>query len=139
MLKGKVGRHARFPSEVLKSLKGKPGQGAPWKKQTMPELTQKCSMITKFRQHYSCRSMTSQLRGCALTPRRVVAGEVNGKAGNLNNAMSVIYASRGTPAQLGAHDVLAVFDCDQVCSADFFMQTLPLMARSGDVAMVTPS
>lgn len=60
------------------------------------------------------------------------AGEVNGKAGNVNNAMRVIYKD----AQLSADDVLAIFDCDQVCNADFFVNTLPLMAESGDISMV---
>ena len=63
---------------------------------------------------------------------------MNGKAGNLNNAMKVIYKHRGQDAKLGADDILAIFDCDQVCSREFFMQTLPIMASAGEVAMVRP-
>ena len=73
-----------------------------------------------------------------LTVAMFLPGEVNGKSGNLNNAMKIIYKTRGHEGKLEADDVLAIFDCDQVCNKDFFVQTLPLLAESADVAMVRP-
>ena len=58
---------------------------------------------------------------------------MNGKAGNVNNALATIYRDR--PAD-SLRDVLAIFDCDQVCAPDFFTQALPLLNGAPDVAMV---
>ena len=60
---------------------------------------------------------------------------MNGKAGNVNNAIAIIYRDR--PAD-SLRDVLAIFDCDQVCAPDFFTQSLPLLNGAPDVAMVRP-
>ncbi|KAK9812548.1 hypothetical protein WJX73_008007 [Symbiochloris irregularis] len=68
-----------------------------------------------------------------LSKRRRKRGEVNGKSGNLNNAIEKVYPQQ---AQLSADDLLAIFDCDQVCHPDFFIKALPLMAESGEIAMV---
>jgi cellulose synthase/poly-beta-1,6-N-acetylglucosamine synthase-like glycosyltransferase len=63
----------------------------------------------------------------------VVADEVNGKAGNLNNALSVIFPPGSPPSPT---DVIAVFDCDQVCEPNFFLRTLPHLDESPSVALV---
>ena len=63
-----------------------------------------------------------------------IAGEVNGKAGNLNNLLEQLYPSAGAAP---ATDLVAVFDCDQVCERDFFLQTLPLLKGAPDVALVS--
>ena len=61
------------------------------------------------------------------------AGEVNGKAGNLNNLLEQLYPLASTAPET---DLVAVFDCDQVCERDFFLQTLPLLEGAPDVALV---
>ena len=59
------------------------------------------------------------------------AGEVNGKAANLNAALASIY-QRGVGAKPpGPHEAVAVFDADQVCDRAFFKKTLPLLFEEG--------
>ena len=61
------------------------------------------------------------------------AGEVNGKAANLNAALASIYP-RGVGAKPpGPHEAVAVFDADQVCDRAFFKKTLPLLFEEGGV------
>ncbi|KAK9785110.1 hypothetical protein WJX73_006875 [Symbiochloris irregularis] len=61
------------------------------------------------------------------------SGEVNGKSGNLNNCLSQIYpAGMAIPA----HEVVCIFDADQVANADFFLKTLYLFDGGSDVGMV---
>ncbi|KAK9821120.1 hypothetical protein WJX81_000795 [Elliptochloris bilobata] len=68
-----------------------------------------------------------------LAGRKRPKDEVNGKAGNLNHALRKIHP-RGLTIAPG--EVVAVFDCDQVCDADFFMRTLPLLRESPSIALV---
>ena len=55
-------------------------------------------------------------------------GEINGKAGNLNNAVQKLFP--GSPNDTSPDKVVAIFDCDQICNSQFFMQTLPLLHRN---------
>jgi len=60
-----------------------------------------------------------------LAGRARPAGEVNGKAANLNAALGVLYPPGGRgPAP---HEAVAIFDADQVCDRAFFAKTLPLL------------
>ena len=63
----------------------------------------------------------------------LVADEVNGKAGNLNNALAKLYPPGSPPSH---SQLVAVFDCDQVCERDFFMHTLPLLQDAPRIALV---
>ena len=65
------------------------------------------------------------------------AGEVNGKAANLNAALASIYPPGGPPPS--PHDAVAVFDADQVADRAFFTKTLPLLFESGDDGKVSTS
>lgn len=67
--------------------------------------------------------------------RPSLTGEVNGKAGNLNNTLKNIYTRVD---QITDDDVIAVFDCDQICSYDFFTKSLPKLLESELVALVGP-
>ena len=60
-------------------------------------------------------------------------GEMNGKSANLNNCLSHIY-----PPDLAMppHELVCIFDADQVANADFFLKTLPLFDAGDDVGMV---
>ena len=49
-------------------------------------------------------------------------GEMNGKSGNLNNALSQIYPKEYA---IPGNEVVCVFDADQVAKRDFFLKTLP--------------
>jgi hypothetical protein len=60
-------------------------------------------------------------------------GELNGKAGNLNDALVRLYPP-GTPVP--HTDVVAVFDCDQVADPAFFERTLPRLGDDPRVALV---
>ena len=60
-----------------------------------------------------------------LSGRARPAGEVNGKAANLNAALAAIYPP-GSRAPAPT-DAVAVFDADQVCDRAFFAKTLPLL------------
>ena len=66
------------------------------------------------------------------------ADEVNGKAGNVNNAMSVIYGDRAK-GSLSQRDVLAIFDCDQVGRTHSGMQDIALLPCVHDVALCDPA
>ena len=61
------------------------------------------------------------------------AGELNGKAGNLNDALVRLYPP-GTPVP--HTDVVALFDCDQVADPAFFERTLPRLGDDPRVALV---
>lgn len=54
----------------------------------------------------------------------------------MNNAVATIYKGRAADS---LRDVLAIFDCDQVCAPDFFTQALPLLNGAPEVAMVRPA
>ena len=58
--------------------------------------------------------MWQLLQPCAVAARQRPKGEMNGKSGNLNNAISQIYPE-GVP--IPGNEVLAIFDADQVPSA----------------------
>ena len=60
-------------------------------------------------------------------------GELNGKAANLNHALSLIYPPG---AELGPGDAVAVFDADQAPAPDFFTRALPPLSESDAVALV---
>ena len=62
------------------------------------------------------------------------SAEANGKACNLNHALSVIFGEDGSKAT--ATDSVAVFDADQVAHKAFFTRTLPALAASPDTALV---
>ena len=49
-------------------------------------------------------------------------GEMNGKSGNMNNALSQIYPKEYA---IPGNEVVCVFDADQVAKRDFFLKTLP--------------
>ena len=49
-------------------------------------------------------------------------GEMNGKSGNLNNALAQIYPKEYA---IPGNEVVCVFDADQVAKRDFFLKTLP--------------
>ena len=61
------------------------------------------------------------------------AGEMNGKSANLNNCLAHVY-----PPDLAMppHELVCIFDADQVANADFFLKTLPLFDAGDDVGMV---
>lgn len=62
-------------------------------------------------------------------------GEVNGKSANLNNALNHIFPP-GTP--IGYHEVVAVFDADQVARKNFFTRTLPWLQDGRESVVLTP-
>jgi len=51
-----------------------------------------------------------------------VAGEMNGKSGNMNNALNQIYPKEYA---IPGNELVCVFDADQVAKRDFFLKTLP--------------
>ena len=65
--------------------------------------------------------------------RRRAPGEMNGKSANLNNCMRQIYPE-GVPIPL--HEMVCIFDADQVANPDFFLKTVPLFDAGDDVGMV---
>jgi len=66
--------------------------------------------------------------------RKRAKGEMNGKSCNINNAMRLIYP--GDDLEIPSNEVICVFDADQVCNADFFSKTVPLLDGGEDVAMI---
>jgi cellulose synthase/poly-beta-1,6-N-acetylglucosamine synthase-like glycosyltransferase len=66
--------------------------------------------------------------------RKRAKGEMNGKSCNINNAMRHIYP--GDDLEIPSNEVICVFDADQVCNADFFSKTVPLLDGGEDVAMI---
>lgn len=58
-----------------------------------------------------------------LTKIVAVAGEMNGKSGNINNVCAHLYPP-GT--RVPGSELVCVFDSDQVASKEFFMKTVPL-------------
>jgi endoglucanase len=60
-------------------------------------------------------------------------GEMNGKSANLNNCLSHVY-----PLDLAIppHELVCIFDADQVANPDFFLKTVPLFDAGDDVGMV---
>ena len=69
-----------------------------------------------------------------ISGRKRAKGEMNGKSCNINNAMRLIYP--GEDLEIPSNEVICVFDADQVCNADFFSKTVPLLDGGEDVAMV---
>ena len=61
------------------------------------------------------------------------AGEMNGKSANLNNCLAHVYPS---DLAMPPHELVCIFDADQVANADFFLKTLPLFDAGDDVGMV---
>ena len=61
------------------------------------------------------------------------AGEMNGKSANLNNCLAHMYPSG---LAMPPHELVCIFDADQVANADFFLKTLPLFDAGDDVGMV---
>ena len=49
-------------------------------------------------------------------------GEMNGKSGNMNNALAQIYPKEYA---IPGNELVCVFDADQVAKRDFFLKTLP--------------
>lgn len=49
-------------------------------------------------------------------------GEMNGKSGNMNNALNQIYPKEYA---IPGNELVCVFDADQVAKRDFFLKTLP--------------
>lgn len=60
-------------------------------------------------------------------------GEMNGKSANLNNCLAHVYPS---DLAMPPHELVCIFDADQVANADFFLKTLPLFDAGDDVGMV---
>jgi cellulose synthase/poly-beta-1,6-N-acetylglucosamine synthase-like glycosyltransferase len=69
-----------------------------------------------------------------ISGRKRAKGEMNGKSCNINNAMRHIYP--GDDLEIPSNEVICVFDADQVCNADFFSKTVPLLDGGEDVAMI---
>ena len=69
-----------------------------------------------------------------ISGRKRAKGEMNGKSCNINNAMRLIYP--GDDLEIPSNEVICVFDADQVCNADFFSKTVPLLDGGEDVAMI---
>lgn len=65
--------------------------------------------------------------------RKRKPGEMNGKSCNLNNCLSQIYPE-GVP--IPAHELVCIFDADQVANVDFFVKMVPLFDAGDDVGMV---
>jgi endoglucanase len=68
---------------------------------------------------------------------RKKAGNLNGKSENLNYALHMIYPRRrdsDDPQNIGIGEVVALFDADQTCSADFFEVMLRYLDSGDDVA-----
>lgn len=64
----------------------------------------------------------------------MLAAEMNGKAGNLNFALRQIY---GGMNEVDPGEIVAVFDCDHVCSFSFFTKMVPQLLQSDRVALVS--
>lgn len=65
--------------------------------------------------------------------RKRKPGEMNGKSCNLNNCLSQIYPE-GVP--IPPHELVCIFDADQVANVDFFVKMIPLFDAGDDVGMV---
>ena len=65
--------------------------------------------------------------------RKRKLGEMNGKSCNLNNCLSQIYPE-GVP--IPSHELVCIFDADQVANVDFFVKMIPLFDAGDDVGMV---
>ena len=77
------------------------------------------------------RQMGSDLN--YVSGRKRKPGEMNGKSCNLNNCLSQIYPE-GVP--IPAHELVCIFDADQVANVDFFTKMIPLFDAGDDVGMV---
>lgn len=63
-------------------------------------------------------------------------GEMNGKSGNMNNALAQIYPKEYA---IPGNELVCVFDADQVAKRDFFLKTLPYFdAGNATSAKVLP-
>lgn len=62
-------------------------------------------------------------------------GEINGKSGNLNNALTQIYPPN---VEIPLDEVICVFDADQVAKEDFFVRTLQWMQDDKTSIVLTP-
>ena len=69
---------------------------------------------------YRCESMGKEV--VYVSGRARAAGEMNGKSGNMNNALNQIYPKEYA---IPGNELVCVFDADQVAKRDFFLKTLP--------------
>ena len=76
--------------------------------------------VTKVRMGCRCESMGKEV--VYVSGRVRAPGEMNGKSGNMNNALSQIYPKEYA---IPGNEVVCVFDADQVAKRDFFLKTLP--------------
>ena len=80
---------------------------------------------------HRARQMGSDL--IYVSGRKRKPGEMNGKSCNLNNCLSQIYPE-GVP--IPAHELVCIFDADQVANVDFYTKMIPLFDAGDDVGMV---
>lgn len=67
-----------------------------------------------------CESMGKEV--VYVSGRVRAPGEMNGKSGNMNNALNQIYPKEYA---IPGNELVCVFDADQVAKRDFFLKTLP--------------
>ena len=67
-------------------------------------------------------------------------GEINGKSGNLNNALNnIIYSGyQNRPADIPATELVVVFDADMACKKEFFLKVLEVMWDDEAALCLTP-
>lgn len=76
-----------------------------------------------------CESMGKEV--VYVSGRVRAPGEMNGKSGNLNNALAQIYPKEYA---IPGNEVVCVFDADQVAKRDFFLKTLPYFDAGAQTA-----
>lgn len=71
--------------------------------------------------------------------RTRAAGEINGKSGNLNNALASVYQQyRDRLADIPATELVVVFDADMQPKRDFFTKVLEVMYDKDTALCLTP-
>ncbi|DBA65793.1 TPA: hypothetical protein ACH3X2_002830 [Trebouxia sp. C0005] len=78
-----------------------------------------------------CESMGKEV--VYVSGRVRAPGEMNGKSGNMNNALNQIYPKEYA---IPGNELVCVFDADQVAKRDFFLKTLPYFDAGDDIGMV---
>lgn len=82
---------------------------------------------------------------CVLTCRYVsgrtrAPGEINGKSGNLNNALcNIIYQEyKDKLSDIPPTELVVVFDADMACKKEFFSKVLEVMCDMETALCLTP-
>lgn len=92
-------------------------------------------------QHTDLDSALPLLLRCRYVSGRTRAPrEINGKSGNLNNALqNIIYNEyKGRLTEIPANEVVVVFDADMACKKEFFLKVLEVMCDQETALCLTP-